>query len=468
MGTLWIHSVTIDTRHIQTTPQQHSLFIAIKGDSFDGHCFLNKAQTLGVSVAVIDDENLIQIQSKSEQKKVTIPLLLVSNTQHALAQIAALVRQKSKAVSIAVTGSSGKTTVKEMIACILTLKGKTFATQGNYNNAIGVPLSLLHLKKETEYAVFELGASQKGDIALTRALVCPKVALVNNISSAHLEGFGSLSNVAKAKSEIYEQLPFDGVAVINLNDSFSSEYCHQITSKKITYTSLPDLYTFADIYAQNIRITKEKKAIFQLCYRDEKLWVHLSLIGKHNVMNALAAAACCVALNISLKMVVKGLESVKPVNGRLQIHPLTDTLLIIDDTYNANSDSVKAAIRLLAEYDSTTFFIFGDMAELGLATKKLHREIGEYAKKYHIDHLYTCGSLTQLTQQAFQKNNSLSTSQHFTKQSDLIEHLCLLIHPKQQELLHDIKSPQTLLVKGARCSKMEKVVDALIHMKSIQ
>lgn len=448
---LVINFVCTDTRTIKTnskTDHDSILFIAIKGPHFDAHKFVSRAQELGVSALIVED--LLD-------ESITIPQIQVRNTRVALAIISKIARDKSSAKFVGVTGSSGKTTVKEMIASVLKLKGKTFATVGNFNNSIGVPLSLLQIGKQTEYAVLELGASQIGEISFTADLVKPEVALVNNVSASHLEGFGDLQGVAQAKSEIYASLPLDGTAVVNLDDDFAKYFLQKCESKVMTFSakhySIRDIESGernADVYAENIKLDRQHRASFDLVYKADKVKIDLPLVGKHNIHNALAAASCCLAIGCSLKTIAKGLSEVESVNGRLNISYHSSGCRIIDDTYNANLDSIKAAIDLLSEYQSPKVLVLGDMAELGDQARQSHEEVGHYAFANNIDRLYSYGELTKLSHNAFNPEIAL-TERHFDNHTSLAKALFI-----------ELKSTTTILVKGSRSSHMEKVINLLL------
>ena len=456
---LSINFICTDTRELASKSvdpnsvidNKTTLFIAIKGPQFDAYQFVQKAQDFGVAALIVEKSSM---DENSSNTTIHIPQLIVSNSRLALAQISKLVRNKSTAKFIGVTGSSGKTTVKEIIASILKCHGETFATIGNFNNSIGVPLSLLRLKESTEYAVLELGASQIGEIAFTVNLVRPNVAMVNNVSGAHLEGFGDLQGVAQAKSEIYLGLEKKDTAVINLDDAFSNYFIKQCTSKLLGFSVLETNAEKADVFAKNIKLDDQQNVSFDLVYESKTNHVNLPLLGKHNVQNALAAACCCIALNISIENIIKGLTKVKSVNGRLNTFNLQSGCRLIDDTYNANLESIKAAIDLLSESPSPKMLVLGDMAELGDYARQSHEEVGLYAKEKHIDYLYTNGEFTKLTQQAF-KNSKLDKCEnreglHFKNQTILIE-----------QLISVIPKIKTILVKGSRSSHMENIVEAL-------
>ncbi len=435
-------NVTIS--HVETDSRKKELkglFVALKGPSFDAHQFIKQVEKTDVDGVVVDHDC-----------KIKKPQLVVKDTRKALAALGKLNRDKSQAITIAITGSSGKTTVKEMIASILQLSGMTCSTKGNLNNEIGAPLTLLNINEETKYCVIELGANHSGEIAFTSSLSSPNVALVNNVSSAHLEGFGSVDGVAKAKGEIYAALDNDGTAVLNIDDSFFKDFKKNITSKIITFSISND----ADVMAKNIRLNSESYASFELHYQGMMNVIQLPMLGIHNVSNALAAVACCLAIKIPLKQIKKGLEKSSTVSGRLNCFKLVSGCRVIDDTYNANVASVKAAIDLLKNYPAPRVLVLGDMGELGVFAKSCHETVGLYAKDSGIETLFTIGELTYFTQNTFSKKiENDNGSQHFEDDNKLV-----------LKLKKEAIAAATILIKGSRSAHMENIVQALIgHSK---
>lgn len=430
------------------------LFVALKGPHFDAHQFVNEVLNAGATAAVV------------EQKiDIDYPQIVVKNTRLALAEIARFNRHQSNAKYIAITGSSGKTTVKEMIASILQQTTQVFATQGNLNNDIGVPLTLLQIDSNIQFGVIELGANHAGEVAFTADITQPDVALVNNISAAHLQGFGDLNGVARAKAEIYAALSKDGIAIVNNDDSFSDFFKQKIVGKMITFSVEDD----ADVYVTNIRIEKDQSTRFSINYLQQQQTINLPLIGLHNISNALAAAACCIASGISLKNIAIGLSQTPQVAGRLIVHDLNNGCRIIDDSYNANLASMIAAINLLKNYPAPRILVLGDMAELGEQGRQYHEQIGDYARESHIEKLYSVGVLTQFSQLSFEKNDAeelknnniddskISVSDHFTDQKELIRAL------KKEAI-----AGATILIKGSRSAKMENIVTALLNHSTDQ
>ncbi|WP_334319911.1 UDP-N-acetylmuramoyl-tripeptide--D-alanyl-D-alanine ligase [Gilliamella apicola] len=421
-----VESISTDSRKISNK----SLFIALIGDNFDGHEFAEQAIKNGAIAAIVNH--------KIDHE---IPQIIVSDTHQALGKIAAFIRQQSKAKIVALTGSSGKTSVKEMTASILQNCGQTLYTQGNFNNDIGVPLTLFRLTQQDEFAVIELGANHIGEIAYTTNIVKPQTALINNISEAHLEGFGSLEGVAIAKGEIFQGLPKDGIAIINL-DSCSDKWITQLTNKTVWTFSLNN--SSADFYASNIHISEHTRFILNSPHGECE--IILPLIGQHNVSNAIAASALAISVGANFEQVVKGLSTLNPVKGRLFPIKLNETQLILDDTYNANVGSMSAAIKVLASQQGYRVFVVGDMAELGYEAEKYHQKIGEIAKQEQIDCVVSVGKLSQSI------SEFSGVGHHFSNKQDAVSYLLTLLrqYPKL-----------TMLVKGSRSAKMEELIEKI-------
>jgi len=419
------------------------LFVALRGPHFDAHDYLGEAIKQGAVAAVVERQALSKINESrlKENQLADIPKLIVSDSRKALGDLARFNRQHLDTRIVAITGSSGKTTVKEMTATILQGQGKTHATRGNFNNEIGAPLTLLEMKSEHEYAVVELGANHAGEIAYTAGITRPEVALVNNVSAAHLEGFGDLQGVARAKGEIFSEIKSGGVAVINLDDDFAEFWMKSIRHATLTYSRSKA----ADVTASEVSLDENQCARFELKYDGAQVSVRLSLAGLHNVSNALAAASCCLALGVPLQNIATGLAQAPVVSGRLMTEMLASGCRVIDDTYNANLDSMRAAISLLARYPGRKILVIGDMAELGESGRQCHEEVGQIASDAGIDLLLSCGVLTRFSQAAFN-----GSGEHFSDQTLLI-----------QKLKKQAKADTTILVKGSRSAHMENVVLAL-------
>ncbi|NND90371.1 MAG: UDP-N-acetylmuramoyl-tripeptide--D-alanyl-D-alanine ligase [Granulosicoccus sp.] len=424
-GATVITGVSIDTR----TLESGDLYVAIQGERFNGHDFIGAAIDAGAAAVLTH-----------EHPECSVPQLRVEDTRTALGQLARSWATHFGIPTIAITGSNGKTTVKEIIATILRQIGPVLATRGNLNNEIGVPLTLLDMRKEHDYAVIEMGANHAGEIARLVDIVRPDVALITNIGRAHLEGFGSVEGIARAKSEIFGGLTEDGYAVINADDDYAdvmrqaAAHCH---------TREFGLSPSADVQGVpgsglNFRTMGQSFS------------PHFQLSGDHNGMNALAAVAAVQCLDIQAPTFMAGLEQVRSVPGRLEKKPGRDGAKLIDDTYNANPDSARQAVDVLARYDGTRYLVLGDMAELGPDAPVLHARLGAYARQRGLDGLWTTGPLSSHAQKAFAGNTPLA-GRHFTDQEALIA-----------DIRTRLGAGVTVLVKGSRSARMERVVKALM------
>lgn len=423
-----ITGITIDSRQVKPG----SLFVALKGTQADGHDFAQDAANRGAAAVLC--EHAIE--------NITIPQLVVNDVAKALAFIAKRYRDEFAIPIIAITGSNGKTSVKEMIyACF---PKPAFATPGNFNNQLGVPLSLLQLNSEHRYAVFELGANHVGEIAYTAKLINPDIALVNNIAPAHVGEFGSIEAIAQTKGEIYTHLAPHGTAIINEDDAYAHFWDTQLQTHPVLRFSRKKK-TGVDIFADQIQINPQGYAAFTLHTPNWNAALILKAPGLHQVSNALAAASCCYAAGIDKNFIVKGLSEFESVSGRLTILKGCSETTVIDDTYNANLVSVLAAIDVLAHYPGKRILVFGDMGELGEHTDEHHKTVGETARQKKIDMLLTYGKHSKLATQAFGDG-----AHHFETREDLIT----FIKPK-------LEPHTTLLVKGSRSAGMEHIVSAL-------
>lgn len=424
-------SVGIDSRAIV----DRQLFIAIKGEHFDGNAFASEALTLGASAAIVSDANLN-----------ISPAIVVEDTRFALGKLAHYWRKKFDLPVIAVTGSNGKTTVKEMISAIIKgADGEILATKGNLNNDIGMPLTLLNLRAEHRYAVIEMGMSHLNEIRYLTQIACPQVAIVNNAGNAHIGELGSREAVAEAKGEIFEGLAEDGIAIINADDDFADYWRSLNQARKVITFGLDKK---ADVSAEYQALATHTQ--IELKTPAGMVAFNLAALGKHNVRNALAASAVAVALGISNQHIAKGLSQFQAVQGRLHLHEGYQQALVIDDTYNANPDSMKAALDVLAEQKNAgrkkLIFVMGDMAELGNEANIMHMEIGQYAKQKGVSTLFSIGDLSKLASETFGEG-----SHHFDSLETLIATVKM-----------ELKADTCVLVKGSRSMKMERVVDAII------
>lgn len=420
--------VCIDSREARPG----SLFVALQGSRVNGHDFVGKARERGAVAALV--EYLVDD---------TLPQILVHDAQLALGQLAALAREDFTGPLVAITGSSGKTSVKEIIATILREEGPVLATQGNLNNELGVPLTLLEIGREHRFAVIEMGAAGVGDIAYSMKLAKPSVSVLTNAGTAHVGRFGSPENVARAKSEIYSGLDADGQAVINLDSPWFEQWYQLLGKRKSFAFSLQN--PTAELRAESVELDERGCPGFLLVTPVGSITVQLNMLGRHNIANALAAAGAALALGVDLEHIRRGLANVMPVKGRADSLPGLNGSRIIDDSYNANPGSVKAAIDLLAGFSGKRVLVLGDMGELGQWEEDSHREVGAYAREQGLEGLYAVGRLSALAVEAFGEGGRL-----FASKTELTEVL-------RNQLTAEVR----VLVKGSRSAGMEEVVAGL-------
>lgn len=415
------------------TIQNGHLFIAIKGEKFDGHDYVSIAENNGASAFILEQE-----------LENTKPVLQVDDTRRAMGLLAQSWRDELSLPLVAITGSNGKTTVKEMVTCILSEISEVHATAGNFNNDIGVPLTLFGLDKKHDYAVIEMGANHPGEIEWLSAIARPNVAVITQCAPSHLEGFGSIEGVAKAKAEIYSGLQSSGTAIINADDPYAKFWMNVCENKEqLTFGISSEN---ANIRAEKIKFCPDQATLnFNLIYNQDSIDIELPLLGNHNVMNALAAAACCLSLNVSLKTVKAGLKKMTPVKGRLQIKMCEQGFRIIDDTYNANPTSLSAAIDVLKSYSGSRYLVLGDMGELGETAEQHHINAGKVAKAAGIDGLFSIGEL------------SLNATESYGEGAFHFENFAAL-----EKQLHEVlNADATILIKGSRYMQMEHIVHVL-------
>ncbi|WP_287831042.1 UDP-N-acetylmuramoyl-tripeptide--D-alanyl-D-alanine ligase [Idiomarina sp.] len=428
-----INKVSTDTRDALDS----TLFIALKGEQFDAHDFISQALAQG-AIAVITQQPL------DEQT----PHILVEDTRYTLGLLGAAVKAEVAPKTIAITGSNGKTTVKEMLAAIIGQRYNVLATAGNFNNDIGVPLTLLRLEAQHQYAVVELGANHAGEIAYTTSLTRPDVAILNNVSAAHVEGFGSVHGVAKAKTEIFQGLPEEGLAITPYESEYLPCWRNVRAGKRLQTFGLSEQ---ADVRASQIELNSLGQPTFKLSINDQHWTVSLQLSGLHNVKNALAASAAALEVGMSAEEIATGLANVAPVKGRLTPMQLTENVTVIDDTYNASVASTKAALDLLGSYQGTTIMVLGDMAELGAEARAYHEEVGDHAIQAGISKFFTLGVLSQSASEVFNGRGG----KHFSSFATLVDEILQTITQRS------VSEHVTVLVKGSRSSHMERVVNAL-------
>ncbi|WP_100623369.1 UDP-N-acetylmuramoyl-tripeptide--D-alanyl-D-alanine ligase [Candidatus Coxiella mudrowiae] len=423
-------SISTDTRTIQPG----SLFIALQGPHFDAHNFIDTAVERRAMGAIV-----------SRWIEIPLPQICVNDTHAALIQLGSHQRdQMRKVIVIAVTGSCGKTTTRALLASVFRQQGNVLASERSFNNNIGLPLTLMRLRAEHDYAVVELGANHLAEIAQLAQIAKSNIAIITNAGPAHLEGFGSIEGVAKAKSEIYQRLPPNGIAIVNNDDRFR-DFWREIIGVRRTITFACN--NRADVAAKNISVNPEGQFRFRLILPNGEVDVQLSLLGKHNVMNALAAAAAAYAQQLPIMTIKAGLEAASAVSGRLVSLKGYRGATIIDDSYNANPLSVSAAIDVLATCGSRSILVLGDMRELGEGGDQLHRKMGEQALQSGIHELFCYGSLTRHTVEAFGKN-----AYHFDDQEKLL-----------RALKNNLDENTVVLVKGSLYMNMGKIVKGLIE-----
>lgn len=426
-------SVGSDSRNIVAG----QLFVALKGANFDGNSFAQEALKLGAVAVLVSDES-VQVE----------PRIVVADTRLALGELAKYWRQKFDMPVLAVTGSNGKTTTKEMLSAILSVvaqaKESVHATYGNLNNDIGVPLTLLKMQPSHQYAVVEMGMNHLGEIDYLTHIAQPDVALINNAGIAHIGELGSRDNIAKAKGEIFAGLKPDGVAVINADSDYADYWKSLNPNRKIVTFGLKKA---ADVSARYQALDGYASVV--LTAADEEISVQLSVQGEHNISNALAAAAAAYALGVSLSDIGRGLASFTGVYGRLERKAGINGAVVIDDTYNANPDSMKAAIDVLAKLAGKKILVLGDMGELGADAQNMHAEVGAYAKAAGLTTLYCLGNLSIETARSFGQG-----AEHFSSAEAIA-----------QAVMPALEQGTTVLVKGSRFMQMERVVKLLVEIQ---
>jgi len=439
-GGLTFKGINSDSRQIQAG----ECYIAIKGEQFDGHRFIEQAFEKGAVAALVSQMDT----SKSLEQ----PLILVEDTRLALGQFAAWHRQQMPVQSlIAITGSNGKTTTKTLLKTLLQRQGQTLATQGNLNNDLGVPRTLLNLTPQDEYAVIEMGANHEGEIEYLTQLTQPNIAIITNASGAHLEGFGDLEGVIRTKGEILKGLDSNGTAILN-QDSEGFEYwkniCDQLQIKIFTFGQT----LLADLSVQNM-VTQSDGIAFELHEKATKTLypAHLKVFGQHNALNTAAALSACLVAGFKMAQILPGLEDFTGVKGRFKTYQLRQGLLI-DDAYNANPASMKAGMETLVSLAGTPVLVLGGMAELGIVSEMAHQELARYVKDLGIQHVYLYGTLAKPMQPILGES-----AKWFESHEGLNKTL--------QTDLETIQQPN-IFVKGSRSAGMEAVVQFLLGVNA--
>ncbi|KGI77060.1 UDP-N-acetylmuramoyl-tripeptide--D-alanyl-D-alanine ligase [Oleiagrimonas soli] len=421
-----IRGVTTDSRKVLLG----QLFVALVGERHDGHEHVAMAMEKGASAALV-----------SRVQDAAVPQVVVSDTLKALGDMAAARREASSARVVGITGSNGKTTVKTLTAAILARHGRTHVNAGNFNNEIGMPLTLLAMPDDAEYAVLEMGAGKPGDIDYLAAIARPDIGLVNNIATAHLERMGSVENIAETKGAMYRALPDDGVGIVNADDAFADYFAGLLGTRRMLRFGLD---READVGAEILDMNPGGSR-FVLSTPQGDAEIALPLPGRHNVANALAASAIACALDVPLEHISHGLHHAGSVPGRLRSRAMPGGWKLIDDSYNANPASTRAGIDTLGLAEGEAWLVLGDMAELGPEGRELHARIGAYAREHGVTRLLGVGLLTRAACEAFG-----SGGEHFSEQSELIE-----------VLRRELRAGVTCLIKGSRSAGMDRVVAAL-------
>jgi UDP-N-acetylmuramoyl-tripeptide--D-alanyl-D-alanine ligase len=421
--------VSIDSRKLSGG----DLFLALPGEQADGHDFVAQAAAAGAAGAVV-----------THRVPVSLPQIVVADVAKALTAAGASWRQQFRGPLIGVAGSNGKTTVKEMLAAILARSGGCLATAGNLNNHLGVPLTLLRLEAAHRFAVIEMGANRAGEVAALVAVARPTIGLITNAGAEHLEGFGSLDGVARAEGEMVAGLATDAIAVINADDPYASLWRSMTSARVITC----GLHAQAEVRASQPQFGVDERGFvtrFTLQSPAGAVAVELALAGRHNVVNALCAAAAAQAAGATLAEIAAGLGAMRAVGGRLQFKRTASGAWLIDDSYNANPSSVLAAIDVLADLPGRRWMVLGDMAELGTHAAASHREVGVAARARGVERLFTLGPLAALAAEMFGEGAETHS------QADT------LARSLGEALRPDVR----LLIKGSRVNRLERVVAAL-------
>ena len=434
-GRTLVTGVSIDTR----TLKPGDLFIAIKGPRFDGHNYLAQARSAGAVAALT--EHLVS--------GVALHQIVVPDTEKARGLLGAANRKAFKGSLVGVTGSCGKTSVKEMLMAIFSETGSTLATEGNLNNALGTPLTLLKINGDHQYAVVEMGTSAPGEIEYIANLSRPDIALITNAAETHLTDLKTVAGVAHEKGFILDALPLQGVAVLNMDDHFYSEWHDRVLAesdqRRVLGFSIDK--TAADCYASDIASSHDGMS-FTLNTRGEARLVQFAFWGRHQIVNACCAAAVAVASGVPLDIIVRGLENARPCQRRGQRFRHASGALLIDETYNANPRATMAAIDQLADCGGKTIMVFGDMLDQGEASDKLHRDIGTYARESGIDYFLSFGVSARLASETF------GSGHHFDDKSKLISWLDLWLKCRLDDEV-------SVLVKGSKGMKMLDIIQAL-------
>jgi UDP-N-acetylmuramoyl-tripeptide--D-alanyl-D-alanine ligase len=437
------HGVSTDTR----TLEARNLFVALKGENFDGHDYLDKAAKRGAAGLLIQIDHQEKLSSTPEK----LPAIGVSDPLDAYGKIAGHWRRRFNIPIVAITGSSGKTTTKEMVAAIISRTMKTLKTEGNLNNQIGLPLTLLGLRNEHQIAVLEMGTNSPGEILKLTKIAKPNIGLITNIGPAHIEGLGSLKAIAQEKGSLWKAMSGQGTAIVNNDDPLVASIADEWNGKRITF----GIENKSEITARHIKTVGPEGVHFDLCFGDEIVPVFLAAVGNHNIKNALAAAATGHSLGLNPQEIAAGLADFRPIAGRTEIVRLANEIHLLIDTYNANPHSVAEALKTLQDLHGSkkAIAILGDMLELGETAEKWHYEIGLIVAKSAIDSVFLKGNLTKFLAQGAIQNGFPKEKMHFFENPAEVA----------SQLLPILNYGDWVLIKGSRKMKMEVVAEEIIR-----
>lgn len=433
--------ISLDSRKVA----KNTLFVAIKGERYDGHSFAQQAVAAGASGLIVEDGFQLPTRNNSS----ALAVIAVPDSKEALLKIAHLLKTKLSCVTVGITGSNGKTTVKELTANILRQKYKTYSSPLNFNNEIGLTLTLAKAQVDVDVLILEMAMRGLNQIKQLAQAAEPQIGVITNIGQSHIELLGSMENIAKAKLELIESLPEDGVAVLNADDAWFSYLKERTLVKLLTY----GLSETAAVRAEQVKLDKQSRPQFYLCFPDgQKAKVHLKLMGSHNISNALAAATVAFIFNLPLETIVTGLEQPIPAKMRLELDTLKSGTKVINDAYNASPASVVAALQVLANFktDGKRYVVLGEMAELGPFTAEAHKLVGQEILKQNIDVLVTVGEVAGLTGKEVETANrqkKVFACKNITEASRLLASL--------------IKPNDVILVKGSRVAGLERLIQKL-------
>ena len=435
--------VSTDSRHIE----KGNLFVALVGEHFDGHDFLKTAVTAGAAGLVIQRDR----EGKANSLPADVTVLRVEDTLKALGDIAHYWRTKFKVPVVAITGSSGKTTTKEIVATVLGQTKAVLKNEGNLNNRIGLPLTLFRLHARHEAVVLEMGTNRRGEIRRLTEIAEPGIGIITNVGAAHLEGLKSLEMIREEKGDLFDTMAGQGVAVINIDDPNLSPWEERWAGQKVTF----GIRRPADVYAEHITHEGEKGTIFTLVMGKTSREITMATIGTHNVYNALAAAAAARSCGVPFDKICRGLMAFKPVSGRMEVHRLKNGAFLINDAYNANPASVGEALKTLRELrgESRSVVVLGDMLELGDQSEKLHEDIGRMIGETGVNKVFLRGQFARAVAQGAMKKGLQGDRIHFDLSPVEIT----------ESLKRGLREGDWVLVKGSRRMKMEEVVQEIIQ-----